>query len=338
MKGAIWLRIGDLFPSFITDAFERKLWIEGDKVSKRKIIGFLMALPFMLGALAGFDIFFVYKSIFYAIGAFFAAAVIILFAIYVVLDYYELARVRRVEQNLPNALELVATNVNSGLTVENALVESARPEFGELALLLKRAAKEMFSGRTLEEALTTISKKVNSYVLGKTIWLLIEGIKKGGSFGSLLLRVSKDLREEEAINSEIKANISMYIFLIIIAAAIGAPMLFGSGVVVSQMMSDQKTISIPENVDSHSIPFISTLFGDTTQKQQVPFEMIRFFSFACLFCTSFFASLLIGIIRYGRELAGLRFFPILIIVSLAVYFIAVLMLGQMIGLKNIVLF
>ncbi len=338
MKGSIWLRLGDFFPSVITDAFEKKLWVEGDRISKRKIIGFMMTIPILIGILAGIDVLIVYKSIFYAIGAFLAGTVILLFAIYVFLDYYELTRIRRVERSLPNALELVATNVNSGLTVENALVESARPEFGELALLLKRAAKEMFSGRTLEEALTSISKKVNSYVLGKTIWLIIEGIKKGGSFGSLLLRVSRDLREEEAINSEIKANISMYIFLIIIAAAIGAPMLFGSGVVVSQMMAEQKTITIPDNVDSQTIPFVSTLFGDTSQKQQVPFEMIRLFSFACLGCTAFFASLLIGIIRYGRELAGLRFFPVLMIVSLAVYFIAVLMLGQMIGLKEVVLF
>jgi len=330
----VWLKVYSLFPESLTSILEKKIWVQGDKVKAKKKVGFALAFPPLLALAITLNYFaFINSALLFVIGVFFISLIATYFVVYAVINYYEMSRTNMIESNLPNALELIATNINSGLTVESALVESSRPEFGELGLLLKLAAKQMFSGKSLEYALSSVSSVVNSNVLQKTMWLITEGLNKGGSFGDLLLRIAKDLREESAIKNEINANISMYVILILIASAIGAPLLFGAGTFVSQMMVGQENTTISPIQGSSSVPLMGLLTSSGKEKEKIGMETLTLFSLASIFFTSFFASMLLGIIKYNKEIAGLKYFPVLLVISIIVYYVSLFMLQNFIGVR-----
>ncbi len=179
----------------------------------------------------------------------------------------------------------------------------------------------MFSGKSLENALLDLSKKIDSNILERTIWLINEGMKKGGELGNLLLRVSRDLQNEEALRKEINANVSMYLTLILISSAIAAPILFGASTMVAEMMSIQ-TESISIGLGNESIPVLGGLLNSNgNEVEKISIEILWLFSIATMLITSLFASFLIGIIKYNREISGIKYFPIIAIIAIIIYFL-----------------
>lgn len=325
------LKIESLLPRNFSATIQKKLGYSGDTHEARKKVGFIFSYPLLVGILTTIATSLLYSTtdplvliIGYLVGVLLAFA-----AIYLLIDFQSMQRSKKVEESLPDALELVAVNISSGLTVENALVEAARPEFGELAAFLKRAAKEIYSGTALEKAFKEISGKIESEALQRSVLLINEGMKKGASLGDLLLRISNDLRGEAALKREINANISMYIMLILIATCLGAPILFGAGTVVSISFSKQ-TSEIATSDYSSRIPLFNLIGQGQGSEDRFSIADLELVSVAALFLTCLFASVIIGVIRYSRETPGLRYFPALLIVALAVYYLGTAVLKKMI--------
>jgi Flp pilus assembly protein TadB len=331
---SFWLKINTLLPDKLSERFQRKVRFGGEKASSKKLVGFVFGFPFFVGLAVAIDIlaFFSKNPVDIVLG-FILAWLASFITLLLIIDYSAMGRAKVIESNLPNALELIATNINAGLIVENALIESARPEFGEIATLLKRAAKEMFSGESLENALEAMVTNVDSETLRRTVWLINEGIRKGGSFGDLLLRISKDLREEDELKKEINANISMYIMMILVATVLGGPLLYGAGTIVSEMMVSQAS-SVDTDMPTSSIPFASMFSADATVSNDLTIDSVRFFSLIALTITTFFGSLLIGIIKYNKETQGLRYFVPLLVISVIFYFAVIFVLSNFVGVTG----
>jgi pilus assembly protein TadC len=328
---SILLKFESLLPRKLSETIQRKLGYGSESKESRKKAGFVISYPLFFGLLTlvlGTVIFPGSGSqtlvLSYLIGVLFGFA-----GIYVLIDYQSMTRARRIESQLPDALELVAVNISSGLTIENALVESARPEFGELASFLKKAAKEIYAGSTIEMALKEISQKVDSEILQRTTLLLTEGMRKGASLGDLLLRISNDLRNEDALKKEINSNISMYIMLIIIASAIGAPILFGAGTIVAASFAKQSG-DVIVNAPTTQVPLLGFISNQGSEKYQFSASDIETLSVVSILLTSLFASLMIGIIRHNKEIAGLRYFPVLLIISLIIFYASSAILKKMV--------
>jgi hypothetical protein len=326
---SILLRIESLLPRKVSHAIQLKLGYSGDYRDMRKKVGFIACYPLFAGIITT-----VAAAFFYSIQnaimlyiAYFAGIIMTFIALYLLIDYQAMIRAKKLEENLPDALELIAVNISSGQTIENSLVESARPEFGELALFLKNAAKEMFSGNSLDKSFREMGEKTESEIMKRTILLINEGMKKGAGLGDLLLRISNDLRGESALKNEINANISMYIMLILISSVIGAPVLFGAGAVVSQIFAKQ-TVGITSDASAGRLPLLGMLVASSEKGTSFTLEDIQTVSIASIALTSLFASLMIGIIRYNKETQGLRYFPVLLIISLIIFFISSILLKQ----------
>ncbi|MEK6959081.1 MAG: type II secretion system F family protein [archaeon] len=327
-----WLKIEGLVPRDLSQIIQKKVGYGGEKINARKVVGFLFGFPLFVAIAVTLNIAaFITLDTSTLVLTFVITTLMMLGSIFLLIDYYAMTRANRVNTSLPDALELISTNISAGLTIENALIESSRPEFGELGILLKRAAKEMFSGLSFDRALKNMSANIESDLLQKTVWLITEGIKKGGELGTLLLRIAKDLRDEEALKKEINANISMYILLIMIASIFGAPLLFGAGTTVAGMITKQTNVSITTpSMSGSGVPF-SGIMMRAVKVNTITVESIKLFAAVSIMITSFFASLLIGIIRYNRELAGIRYFPIILIVSMAIYYITVFLFQMVLG-------
>ena len=330
----LWIKINSLIPSGISERLQTKISFGGERTNAKRIVGFVFGFPVFVGLALMLNILaFVSGDPVLLLAMFFAGLLGTFAAMILTIDYYAMARAKRIEKSLPDALELIATNLSSGLTIENAMIESARPEFDELSSLLKRAAKEMFSGRSLEKALRGIAETIDSALLQKTVWLITEGIKKGGTLSNILIRISNDLREEEALKKEINANISMYIMLILIASIVGAPLLFGAGTMVSGMITKQATTSVHSSgsTPQANVPLAGILTANVKKVDSITIDSIRIFALISMALTSFFASLLIGIIRYNKETAGLRYFPVILVLSIGLYLVTLYVFQTMLG-------
>jgi flagellar protein FlaJ len=233
-------------------------------------------------------------------------------------------RTRFIEEMIPDFLRLLSSNIRSGFTIDKALLLSARPEFGQLEKEIRQAAKETISGESTENALRRLVKKFNSDSLKRSIDLLTEGILKGGNLPDLLDNLAEDLRQIKTLRKEVKAIVMMYVIFIFFAAGIGAPLLYSvSGFLVSSM--GQIGGQMQEKPIPGNIPFVEFNIA------QVDPGFLDFYAMLSILITSVFGSMLIGLVQEGKERAGIKFLPILLFLSLGIYFASKTLLGSMFG-------
>jgi len=225
-------------------------------------------------------------------------------------------RAKFTDEILPDALNLISSNVRSGLTPDQAFLLSARPEFGPLQVQIRKSAKLTLSGVSIDDAIQTIPENIYSKTLKRTIDLLVEGIIKGGSLANLLDGLANDIRQTRILRKEVEAFVMMYAIFIFFAAGIGAPLLYGISSYLVETM--QKLGS--------AVPVQQTFTGSskfmTFQSIKINQDFMRMYMLAALGVTSVFGALLIGLIQEGSEKAGLKYIPILAVLSISIYFLS----------------
>lgn len=241
---------------------------------------------------------------------------------------------REIELVLPDILLLTSANIKSGLTIDRAILFSARPEFGILSDHFKAAAFKIYGGNSVEDSLQNMVKKIKSETLEHVVDLLAEGIKSGGSIAKLLEETALDIRNSETLQREIKSTVAMYVMFIIIAGVIGAPILFAVSTymvtAIGSMWGQQEVGAGSEQMSSGS-SFL-TISSPTDLDPQV----FSNFATAAILITTFFSGLLISIIQTGSPKQGIKYAPILMVVAMALFLGAKAILwsvfGSMIGL------
>ncbi len=221
---------------------------------------------------------------------------------------------REIENVLPDALQLMAMNLKAGMTAEKAILLAARPEFGvvfENELL--KASKEVLGGKDIKGALMEMAKRIKSDQFHRTVSILVEGIESGGELSNLLNQISEDLRNQKIVQQDIQTNVMTYGIFIFFAAGIGAPLLYSISTFLVGVLNDQFS-----RFDvSQTAPGISLFRGDVLLSS----EFLLFFSMTAILITSIFSSLIIGVIKSGRGKDGVKFIPILLFISISIFFL-----------------
>jgi len=235
------------------------------------------------------------------------------------------SRANFTEEILPDALRLISSNIRSGLTPDKAFLLSARPEFGPLEIQMRDSAKLTLSGISVEEAIQNIPKKIDSKALRRSIDLLVEGMSRGGNLANLLDGLANDIRQTRILRKEIHSIVMMYAIFIFFAAGIGAPLLYGiSSFLVQTMQQMGGRIEIQET-------FTGGMKFMTFQAIGISQEFMMYYISISLGITSLFGGLLIGLIQEGKEKAGLKYIPLLLMISLTVFFLTRIMVVQIFG-------
>ncbi len=326
----VYRRIASLLPTGIINAFRRELKYVGIQVEEKRFVGFVALFGFGIAIATAVNLYLFFKLS--PLVSFVLAFMFFAGGVYFWLSQTADKEGRAAEKALPDVLELIASNIRSGLTTERALFASARPEFGMISEELRNASKEIMSGQRMENALMELPTKIKSKVLERSIWLLVQGIKSGGEIANLLIQLSTDLREENAIKEEISANISMYVILIFSAAIIGAPLLFGiSSLIVGILVEQTGNITIsPEQMQEYSsMSSIGRFIGVPTVN--ITESFIVLFSTLALTITAVFAALTTGVMGSGSEKDGVRYIPIILLGSLGLFFLIRIVLGDLLG-------
>jgi len=237
---------------------------------------------------------------------------------------------REVEKILPEALQLMASNLRAGLTTDKALLLAARPEFGSFKDEINMVGKEITMGKSISEALYSMTQRIKSDKLKKTILLIISGMESGGELASLLDQTARNLNQQRFVEQRIRSNVMMYFVFIFTAIGIGAPVLFGlSTFLVEVLTTTLSQIEIPTTAVAQSMPL-------TFSKVSISVDFIVKFAILSMVTTAILGSLILGEIGKGSAKRGIRYIPILILIALTIYFLTRYIIGNSLrGLFNI---
>lgn len=230
------------------------------------------------------------------------------------------------ESVLPDALQLMSANIRSGLTPDKALLFSARPEFGALEKEIKLAASKAIAGEPIEKSLMSLGERIKSRIINRTFTLIVEGMRKGGEIASLLEHTAEDIRDLKILKKEIAAQVGMYTIFIFIAIGFASPLLFAfSSYLVGTMTAIGSKIVVTD-ISSYSMlgPLKLSLV-------KISPHFLNIFSLITLSITAFFGSLLIGLLQEGKEKAGIKYIPFLLLLDIGIYFGVRFVLSGFIG-------
>jgi len=222
------------------------------------------------------------------------------------------ARVKKIEDIFPDFLQLVSSNLRAGMTVDRAMLLSARPEFAPLDKEILQSGRDISTGKPVSFALKTLSKRINSEKIDKTLSIILSGIRAGGNLAILLEETSRSMRQRDFIEKKAASQVLMYTIFIFLAVSIFSPGLFSlSGVLVQTMtnlMGGVDPASLPQNIP---ISFSSV---------NISVGFIHYFSILFIIVMDVLASLVLGLVGKGSEKEGLRYLPVMLILSLGIFF------------------
>ena len=245
---------------------------------------------------------------------------------YVVIDLKIFKRKVDIEDVLPDYLQLTASNIKSGMTVDRALWYAVRPRFGVLAKEIEIVAKDTMKGEDLKQALQKFSDKYESVLLKRSISLLMEGIEAGGEIGDLLNKIAINIQENKIMRREMAANITTYVIFISFASIAAAPVLFALSGVLIRVISNLGNVLGGVTNTASSAGFAISFSGSG-----IVYEDFRIFAIVSLIITSLFSAMIIATIKKGSPKNGLKYIPIFIAVAITIFFIADTVLGKVLN-------
>src|SRR3989344_987221 len=315
--------LAGLYPPNLREKYSQLLVYADLKTEPRRFLGFILFFGFglalgsalLLGRLIPMPLLLLFILLF----VFFEAAAYF----YLLLRADTKARI--VEGVLPDALQLMASNLRAGLATDRALLLSARPEFGPLQHEINEVGKKITMGDDISTSLMLMTERIRSEHLRKTLLLIVVGLKSGGELASLLEQTAENLRQQRFVEEKIRSSVMMYVFFIFAAVAIGSPLLFGlSSFLVEVLKSNISSLSLPETSYSSSLPLS---FSEVSLSS----EFVMFFSIISLVTSSVMCSFILGLIGKGKETRGIRYIPILILISLGMFFLTRAGIRNMLG-------
>jgi archaeal flagellar protein FlaJ len=228
-------------------------------------------------------------------------------------------RGRFVETVLPDVLKIMASNLKSGLTVDKALVSSARPEFGFFSDEIKLVASKMMAGKTFEEALQDMNKRIKSKDFTSTTELIIQGISSGGKLAEAMDSMADILMNREMVKKEIKTGVQMYTTLVIFAIVGGAPMLFGISSFLIEVLKGMSDKIMGGSGGSELAERAAGIGVMAPTSIPIGVEFIRQYAIISLLTTSIIGSLVVALISTGNWKRGVKNIPVFSFISVLLF-------------------
>ncbi|MCK4521825.1 MAG: type II secretion system F family protein [Nanoarchaeota archaeon] len=313
--------IAGFYPKKIRESLINLLAYSGIRIDPKKFIGFTLVFGFLFSLVIGFGIGFLIKKPFLPL-------FVVSFFLFEMIVYLRLVlstdkKGRFVESVLPDALQLMSSNLRAGLTTDKALLLSARPEFGPFKDEINMVGKEIAMGKQVDKALLDMTKRIKSKKLERTMELIASGIRSGGELAALLDQTASDLRNQEIVDRKVRASVNMYIIFIFVAAGLVAPILFGLSSFLSEIITTSITsIDVPSTVTSSPMKMTPP---------EISIGFIINFIVTLLITTSILASLILGLISTGKEKGGIKFILPLLVISIPLFFIVRYGIKNMLG-------
>jgi len=238
--------------------------------------------------------------------------VIVLFLYYLHLEYQIDDRRKRVETILPDFLFLVASNLRSGMTPFNAFQNSSKEEFGPLAEEIKTITVKSLGIESFRDSLKKLAKKFDSRILSESVSFLSESLRSGGKLANLLEASAEDVSKTQELKKEMISGTKMYVLFVLFVIVIATPLLMSISV---QFLAMLTVIQSESTVDSSelNVGFLSSEISITP-------EFMQNMALLLLFGNAVLSSLFIGVLIEKHAKLGIKYSPIIFIVSILLFF------------------
>ncbi len=334
MINRLYVMISSLLPRKIVSETS-KLMVQGgfEEISARTYLGFAAFFSVSFSLLLFFLTPFVISAPIAHVALPIAGGVLALLCFYLLLVMSADSRAQKIEAILPDVLQIISANIRAGMTLENAIWTSARPEFGPLRDEIKRVSADTFGGVPIEETLTRMTRRVRSAVLERSVKLINEGIRLGGEMAHLLDAVAVDIRSEQMLRKEILTSTLTYGIFIVFATVVASPVLFSISTFYSEINENiiakqaQTTSTGPDLRSASQQAGIGALasFGQVGGKKDpngITAQDVYWFSLSNIIMSNILAALILGLIQHGKALRGIKFVVPFLIVSVGLFVLA----------------
>ncbi|MFP4402819.1 MAG: type II secretion system F family protein [Candidatus Woesearchaeota archaeon] len=244
--------------------------------------------------------------------------------VYFFIDLIIYNRTKKLEEILPYFFDNLSANLKSGMSFDNALFMSIKPEFGILADEIAITAKKVMTGNDIELALEEFSKKYDSPMLKRSMELIINQLKEGGAVSDIIDKIAFNLKNTMELKQEIRTSVYSYVLFISIIVILISPVLFA----LSQNLFE--IIKSVVNVLAFSMGSTDAV-GFSVSEITITKEVFNWFSFIALSIIAIFSSMIVSIIEKGDIKSGVKYIPMYFIGSHVVYLIASNVLGIVFG-------
>ncbi|MEM4244844.1 MAG: type II secretion system F family protein [Candidatus Nanoarchaeia archaeon] len=315
--------ISKLFPRRVFESYKKLLDFAHIRIDPYKFTGFILSFGFGFAWVLAFGLGYMFQWNLWL--TFIITFVAFEVTVYVWLLLSVDAKAKFIEKVLPDALQLMSSNMRAGFTPERALLLSARPEFGPLTEEIMRVGKEITVGKNIDDCLLGMASRINSDKFKKTMMLIVSGLRAGGELASLLDQTARNLRNQEFINQKVRANIRMYVIFIFAAICIGAPLLYGlSSFLVEVMTSILSEVEIPKESLAMNLPI-------TITKVSVTPGFVITYIITSISITSILGGLMMGLILHGEEKYGFKLIPFVLCISIGLFFLVRFVVSNVLG-------
>ncbi|MDD3159392.1 MAG: type II secretion system F family protein [Candidatus ainarchaeum sp.] len=208
------------------------------------------------------------------------------------------------EENFSMALKQMADVLRAGDTYESSLREVANSDYGRLSEEFNNSLRMLEDGENLENSLSILSERIDSKLIRRTMVIVLEAIKAGGSLADILEEISEDIRDLRKIENSRRANTTMQFAFMLVAGAVISPAIFGEITGVMELFSK-----------------VALSMSDVSQAEVIAMQNFMYLvSQAYLIIQVIATGLLMAIIRYGKFNKSILYVPALILVSFIFYY------------------
>jgi flagellar protein FlaJ len=123
-------------------------------------------------------------------------------------------RVDAIENRLPDFLNDLAETRRAGLTLAASLQSCSLSDYGALTPEIQKMANQVSWGVPFTEALAQFAQRVRTNLVRRSVHLIIEASRTGGSVADILKAAARDAYEIKALESERRVNMMTYLIVL----------------------------------------------------------------------------------------------------------------------------
>jgi flagellar protein FlaJ len=134
-----------------------------------------------------------------------------------ILNYIDYRWRKAVDEHLPDLFRSIVQAQKIGMTLPKALEEAAQRNYGPLTPELKKMTVQISWGASFEEALLAFGRRVGTVLSLRTVPMIIEASRSGGSVDKIFDPMGKFVQTTILLEKERKTQTRPYIAIIYVA-------------------------------------------------------------------------------------------------------------------------
>ncbi len=245
----------------------------------------------------------------------------------VLILYYRIEnRRKKVEEVLPDFLLLVAGNIRAGMTSFSAFKSSTRPEFGALSDEIRAVTTRALGTESFGNVLSGISNRIKSKSLSETVRFFLQAVRSGGRIAQILESSSADLRRTQDLKKELESSVKTYVIFVAFVMVVATPLLMAVSVefvtLITRIQGQSSFLTAGSS---------SSTVGFLGGKLSITPVFLESVAYILLLGNAILAGIFMGVIGEGKPFLGLRYTPIMFIVSMIAFGLARQVLGSLLA-------